>query len=205
MPRTIVLDYHGEISELPFARLDREKLYGRKVRLVTDEEGRPCRSAWLSSDGATVVPAGGLAQVYLDEEGNPVERRELVAVDDEDRPLDVLPSTLGIAHEVAPADPARVLDHLASTVYQLDDDAIGPELSAALDRGEIVETEFRYQAGPQTNALFVVRNEAGTFGLVGQPVDFAFVRRASAGEEDDLDDEDDDEGAEGDELDFTML
>lgn len=40
MGRGIVVSFDGEPSELEFARVERDELYARKVRLVVDEQGR---------------------------------------------------------------------------------------------------------------------------------------------------------------------
>ena len=204
MPRAIVLDYQGEVSEMPLTRIDRTKLYGRKVRMVTDENGEACTTAYLSSDGSTLVPANGFSMTYVDEAGNTVERTDLLTVDADGEILDKLPSTLGVAHEAfGPVDPQRVLDHVTTSVYQLEADSIGTQLSDALDRGEIFEAEFRYTTSTSTNTLFVLRNEAGTFGLVCQPVEFPFLEREAEASAEDLDEEDDSEELD-DELDFSF-
>lgn len=204
MARALVLNLEGEISELPLARIDRAKLYGAKRRLVTDEDGQPCRSAWLSTDGATLVPSGGYTLAYVDAAGSAIPRDELVAIDADGEVLDQLPSTLGVEHELfGPVPTSRVLDHVTTSVYHLDATGIGATLATRLDRGEIFEAEFRYMTSVTTNALFLLRNESGTFALVCQPVDLAFLQPDAPA---DLDEEDSDDadGDSDDELDFNF-
>ena len=202
MARALVFNLEGEVSQLPLTRVDRAKLYGERKRLVVDEQGDPCRSAYLSSDGSTLVPAGGLAMCYLDEHGAPVERSELLSVDHSGEVLDKLPSTLGQEVELSgPVDPSRVLDHITRSVYLLNPSEIGPKLTAGLDRGEIYETEFRYTATPNTNVFFLLRNDAGTFGLICQAVDFTFLHSVT---NDELDTSDDEEELDDEDLDFSF-
>lgn len=188
---------------MPLARVDRAALYGRRRKVVVDEQGENCASAWLSSDGQVLVPAGGLAQVYLDEAGNAVARGDLEVVDEHGEVVDKLPSTLGIEHELyGPVAPDRVLEHAVKSVYLLEDDAIGPRLGAALDAGSIFEGEFRYLASTTTNILFLLRNDEGTFGLVCQPAAFDFVEQAAPTPDDEDQDENEEEDEDGFEFGF---
>lgn len=204
MARALVLNLEGEISELPLSRVDRAKLYGAKKRVVTDEEGQPCRSAYLSADGATLVPSGGYSLAYVDAAGSAIPRSDLVAVDGDGQILDALPSTLGVEHELfGPVPPSRVLDHVTTSVYLLDAAKLGAKLAERLDQGEIFEAEFRYTTSVTTNTLFLLRNEAGTFALVTQPVDLPFLQPDAPA---DLDEEDGDEADSDtdDDLDFSF-
>ena len=45
MARQILLRLGDEESAFGFVKVDREKLYGRKQRVVVDAQGRPCQSA----------------------------------------------------------------------------------------------------------------------------------------------------------------
>lgn len=202
MARELVFDWQGEVSHLPLTKIDRERLYGCKKRVVTDEAGEACRLAYLSGDGRTMVPAGGFSLQYLDEAGNAVERSALQVVDEDGEVLDKLPSTLGVAHELfGPVPPQRVLDHRTLSVYQLDPAGIGAQLAEALAGGEIFEAEFRYTANALTNTIFILQNQVGTFGLVCQPVDLPFLRPDAGA--DDADEPDEDEDLD-DDLDFSF-
>ena len=150
--RAIVVDHGGEVSAFRFARVDRAKLYGRKERVVLDEQGQPCVSAYLTADGAALVPPGGTAHVYVDDTYDTIERADLVAVDDEGQLLENVPSTLGVAQGLTPVPPERILDHRIVSVYELtaapgeDDEgepAVGPTLRAALESGTLFETHLR--------------------------------------------------------------
>lgn len=203
MPRAVVLNFSGEVSELPLTRVDRSKLYGSKKKVIADETGEPCSAMWLTADGQTMIPSNGLSAAYVDANGSSIERSGLVQVNEEGDVLDKLPSTLGGEVELyGPVPASRLLDHKTISVYEFDPSAIGDKLSAALDAGEIFETEFRYTASATTNAIFIVRNDEGTFGLVSQPVDMPFVQpeaQESYADIDDDEDEDDD-----DDLDFSF-
>jgi hypothetical protein len=201
MAKAIAVRLGSEPSTFSFSKLDREKLYGRKERQVIDPDGRRCTPAWLSSDGAALVPPGGLAMLYVDESFLTVERGSLKAVDQAGADLPLQPSTLGVEQELVPVDARAVLDHVIDTVYQLQPDALGPKLDAELGAGKIFRAPFNYRDDYALETMFLVRGDAGLFALVGKPHGFAMIRRdaapapTAADEQDEL----------GDDLDFTML
>jgi hypothetical protein len=202
MAKSIAVRLAGEASSFAFTRLDREKLYGRKERQVVDADGKRCFPAWLSSDGAALVPPGGLAMLYVDEGFATVERSALKAVDDQGAPLPLQPSTLGVEQELeGPVTPQRVLDHANHGVYQLQAETLGAKLAAELDAGKIFCAPFNFRDDYALEVLFLLRNEAGTFGLVGKSSNFELVRREIAPVAPGAD-----EGDElSDDLDFNML
>ena len=195
--REIVVSYAGEESAFKFAKVDRAKLYGRKERVILDENGQRCVPAYLTADGAALVPPGGTAHVYVDEAFETIERSLLSAVDDEGKKLETTPSTLG-AHGLE-----RLLDHLVSSVYQLEAETLGSALQKALADGDLFECRYNYRDGYDPDALFLLQNEEGVFALVARPTGFGFIAREAPPVEetaagDDADDLDDD-------LDFSMM
>src|SRR5690606_909819 len=77
MAREIVLNLGGEVSRLALTRINREKLYGRKRRLIVDQNDQACTAGLLTRDGSTLIPAGGIANVYVDDNYHVVERSDL--------------------------------------------------------------------------------------------------------------------------------
>jgi hypothetical protein len=201
--REIVVSYAGEESAFKFARVDRAKLYGRKERVILDENGERCVAAYLTADGAALVPPGGTAHVYVDETFDTIERSELKAVDDEGKPLDVIGSTLGVPQPLEPTRPERLLDHVVQSVYQLETDALGAELKKALADGELLETQYNYRDGYEADRLFLLQNEEGIFALVANATGFEFISREAPPQEELPADEEADELE--DDLDFSMM
>ena len=199
MAKSIAVRLGGESSSFAFAKLDRERLYGRKERQVVDDEGKRCASAWLSTDGAALVPSGGLAMLYVDESFGTVERSALQAVDDQGAEVAQLPATLGVEQELeGPLPPARVLDHAVHSVYVLTPETVGATLAAELKAGKVYGCPYNFRDDYTRQMLFLVANEAGTFALLGTTPAFAMVRRdaapPAAGEGDDM----------SEDLDFSM-
>jgi hypothetical protein len=180
MGRGLVVSLNGEASEFEIAKVEREKLYGRKVRIVVDEAGRQCQPALLTRDGSAVAPPGGIASLYLDDRFEVIERADLKAVDADGKPLQLVKSTLGVEQKlVGPVDASRVLEGQTTSVYALTPSKLGDALKQGLDAGGIFETAFNYREDYAAQTCFLLKNESGTFALVCSPLKLEFVERAT--------------------------
>ena len=184
MARSIVVRLGDEESSFGFTKVEREKLYGRRERVVVDETGRECDAAWLTPDGAVLVPLGGTAHLWMDDQGEAREQSDRVAVDAAGKALDVQPSTLGVAQGLAEVDASRVLEIVTSAVYQLEPEALGPALGEALRAGRIFELPFGYRDGFERDVAILLSNDEGSFALVGRPAGFQMVSREVGAEAD---------------------
>lgn len=202
--REIIVRLGEEETSFKFARVDRGKLYGRKERVILDENGERCVPAYLTPDGAALVPPGGTAHVYVDEAFDTVDRKDLRATDEDGEELDLVPSTLGVSQELEPASPERLLDHVIASVYLLQAEALGAELTRALGEGEIFECAYQYREGYDPDALFVLQNDEGIFGLVARPSGFDFIEREAPAATALIEPDDDDDDL-SDDLDFSMM
>ena len=202
MGREVVLRRGESLSSFAFASVKREKLYGRKKRLVVDQEDQPCTQALLMRDGSALVPPGGTSSLYIDDDFNVVERKELVAVDEDGELLVAVPSTLGVEQELkGPVSAEYLLDHEVNSVYQLEPSEIEPELEAALEAGDIFEAPFSYRGGTNTSTLFLLKNGEGYFGLIGRYAPFPLLEREVVEPEP----EEDEDDPFADDFDFSML
>ncbi len=202
MARQVLFRFGGETSTFDIAKHSRTKLYGAKKKLVVDEDGEPCLRGWLSEDGATLLPPGAMASVYINANFDVVEQRELSMVDGDGQVVDKLPSTLGVETDLTgPVPAARVLDHQTSVVYRLDPTELGDKLAAALAAGQIFEGRFNYRESYEDQALFLVQNDHGVFALIGKPTGFAYIEPLAPPPEPEADDLD----PFGDDFDFGMM
>ncbi len=178
MASPIIVTLEGEDSAFSFSKVDREKLYGKRERVVVDEEGAPCYGASLTTDGGAIIPPGGLAFAYVDESWDSLERSELKAVDVNGHSVAIAPSTLGKPQALTgPIDAARVLDHTCTAVYELRPETVSTLLSAKLSAGGIFETRFNYRDDYADSPAFLLGNDQGMFLLVCEPVGFEMLRR----------------------------
>lgn len=200
MAQGIIVNLGGEVSEFSLTRVDREKLYGKKMKVVVDEAGAPAVSALLTGDGSALIPPGGTASLHVDDTYNCVERSALQAVDKDGKPLAPVPSTLGVEQPLTEVSPRTVLDHVVTALYQLDPTKLGDALRAALDAGRVFQTRFNYRDDFDDSPAFLLKNEAGTFALVAQPTPFPFIQRDAPPPLPDAEDAED-----ADDLDFGMM
>jgi hypothetical protein len=200
MAKGLVVTWNGESSSFGLARIDREKLYGRKERVVVDEHDRPCASASLTADGSALIPSGGVSMLYVDDACDTIERSDLVPLTEAGTRAPLKPSTLGVTQELgAPVTPARVLEHITTHVYALSKNEVGPELAKALAAGSIFETRFNYRDDYADAPAFLLENDQGIFALVSAETGFAFVEKETVAAAD--------EGEQdlGEDLDFGMM
>lgn len=203
MARTIVVNFDGEVSEFGLTRVSREKLYGRKLRLVVDESGEPTDTAYLTRDGSALLLKGAMASIYVDEDFEVTERGDLQAVDANGEPIEPVDSTLGVEQKLeGPVDPTRVLDHNAKAVYELDPELLGDSLRELLEEGKIFETRFNYRKSFDDAPIFLLQNDEGFFAVVGDEAKFEFLYKNQAQV---ADDDDDDDPFGDDDLDFSMM
>lgn len=201
MAKGIVVRFGGELSAFALARVDREKLYGRKLKVVVDEKGESCQSAYLTSDGSALLPTGSLALLPVDDALDAYERSDLIAVDAAGKPRQVAPSTLGVEQPLTgPIDPRRVLDFATKSLYQLTPEEVGPTLLSALESGGIFETIFNWREDWDASTCFLLKNDTGIFALICEPATFEFLKRDAPPIADDAEAESAD-----DDLDFGMM
>lgn len=199
MARAVVVERNGVQARFSFALVNRAKLYGERRRVIVDEAGRPTTGGWLTSDGSMLLLPGGRAELYLDDDGDVVDRSALEAVDASGTLLTRLEPTLDTPQPLrGPVPPERLLELVTTSVYALDAEGeLDQSLRESLARGDIWETDYNYVAAFERQTLFILQNAEGIFGLVAEPAPLSPLLRAAqpAVDEDPLSD---------DELDFTF-
>ncbi|MEM7257394.1 MAG: hypothetical protein AAF404_08395, partial [Pseudomonadota bacterium] len=93
MARSLKFSFNGSEFACELNKVDRSKLYGSVDLDTRDHEGNRCSLATLANDGKTLIPYGGTAFGYVNDDGQWVERSDLMPVDLSGEPLQVLPSS----------------------------------------------------------------------------------------------------------------
>ncbi len=197
MQRILEIIYDGKALSFTIGKITRSKLYGSKRRIPIDVQGQECSRAALTQDGRFILPNGGTALLYLDEDGDVVERSQLHMIDTEG---DVIAqgesspdSALKLGQVVSAAE---VLECSITHAYTLEPVFICAELEASLSAGTIYSL-------PDCNGQrrFLIGNGEGYFMLVGEWSGFEYIGLAEADvSPPDLDSEDTE-----DDLDFAMF
>ena len=169
MAKLILVNHKDKTSRFNFTKVDRAKLYGRRVRQAMDPEDKPCVSARLTDDGSLLLRPGMLAQGYLTESWDWLERKILVGIDEEGLEVDKVPSTLGAEQALeGPVDPTELLDINVSSVYQLEEVELDEDLKLDLVDGKIFRFNFNYTSTRFLQGkAYLLSNKEGIFALAG--------------------------------------
>lgn len=168
MPKGLVVTFNGAESSFALEKLERAKLYGSRRRIAVDADGSTCTRAALTDDGQILLRSGMTAQGYFASDGRQVESSALGAIDQDGKPLTLIPSTLGVAQPLeGPIDPKDVLDLAITSVYRLSPDALDKALEKELTAGKIFRAPFNYRPDFYGETAYLLQNDAGCFALVG--------------------------------------
>lgn len=170
MARQVVVSFEGATSTFEMSKVDRSKLYGRRMRVPLDEHGEKCTRASLTEDGSVMVKSGMTAQGYFDEEGVWFPNKELVGITPEGELAEKEPSTLGVEQELeGPVKPEEVLDLRLQSVYALERWDVDEALYDYLVAGDVFKFKFNYRADFRAETAFLVANPEGdVFAIIGR-------------------------------------
>ena len=201
MASNIVVQLGSDKSVFTLRKLERAKLYGKRRRLNLDLDGEPCTRAELTHDGSLLIRSGMTGQGYFDNERNSIPRSEMVGIDADGKPVEKVPSTLGVLQDLEGPVPAEeILDLFVTSVYMLDAVEVAPALTEALDDGNSFRFQFNYRADYHGECAYLVKNSTGLFVLVGSPTthEWCELERVAV-------DTGEDESILDDDLDFEMF
>ena len=181
MPRIFEILHDGKESNFTVTKISRSKLYGSKHRIPVDGQGNECSRASLTRDGMYVLPTGGTAMLYLNEQDDVVERDQLRAIAIDGEAIEpggsVLNVVLQVGHAVQAAD---LLECTITHAYALEPVFIAPGLNTLLTQGKILRVPFPNHAGQGCRQSFLFGNDAGYFLLIGEQNGFEFIGLSEA-------------------------
>ncbi len=173
--------HDSKASSFMVTKINRSKLYGSKRRIAIDAQGQECARAGLTRDGMYILPAGGTAVLYLDEQGDVVERNQLQAIDSEGDVIKPGESTLDAALELGQAvEAAEVLECNITRAYALEPVFISAGLEDSLSQGVIFRLPLPSPEGSNSRQSFLLGNDAGYFLLIGEQMGFECIGLAEA-------------------------
>jgi hypothetical protein len=203
LAKPLTFIHKGTEIQLEPVKLDRKKLYGWTDKITLDENNQKCKLVSIDSSGSILIPSGGLGQGILDDQGTWVERNELVAVDENGSPAEMLPSSFDgpiILDRTVSVE--EFLDHYITAIYTMQGEENCPDFVETIAKGPIYTFDFNYRASYEPSPAFLVENGGELFLLVGKKSEFEFLGLDQAGY---LDEEDDSSDVEEDPFDFSMM
>ncbi|MBM3803620.1 MAG: hypothetical protein FJW26_15065 [Acidimicrobiia bacterium] len=198
MPKGIVVTHNSKVSSFQIEKVERAKIYGVRRRLAVDQKGRTCARAALTDDGQVLLRAGMTAQGWFDTDGRQVDQKDIAAEDENGKPLELIPSTLGVEQRLeGPIAATEVLDLSLTAVYRIAPEQLDESLSKSLADGQFWRFPFNYRPDYRSETGYLVQNADGIFALVGVPAPAEFLEPQAPpplGDDDDAND-----------LDFEMM
>lgn len=175
MGKEIVVTFGGKESTFSYKPIDRASLYGKRKRVLLDQNGEACSRASLLEDGSLLIKSGMTAQGYYLPNGRSYKLAELEGFDQDGKVLEKVPSTLGVPQTLEEVSPEDALNISQQTFYALDASQIDEGLKSALDEGKIFRFTFNYREDYLASQALLVSNENGLFAIIGQPVEHEWV------------------------------
>lgn len=200
MAKPIIVLFKGNNSSFDHFKLERSKLYGSRRRVALDSGGNSCIKASLNEEGSMIIRSGMTAQGYFTDDGKWIPNKELVGLDEKDKTLELVESTLGNPQKIdEPVNPSELLDLEVTTTYQLNPIDFDKSLKKELDGGQIFRFQFNYRADYRAETAFLIGNTEGYFCVVGVPThpEWSELKKVAVETFEEEDDKDD--------LDFDMF
>jgi len=183
-------------------KLERKKLYGSKEKEVLDSDGNLCSTVSISSEYNLILPKGSIALGSIDSDGKWLDKSELVAVNGENKEVEIVPSSFDTPIDLTSSISAEeYLSHNITSVYSLQGEENTPEFVEYIKNSDEIYTfEFNYRADYEGDPAFIIENDGELFVLVGKKIEFEFIGLDEISQIDESEDD-----VEEDEFDFGMM
>ncbi len=152
-------------------------------------------------DGSLILKSGMTAQGYFSTSEKWIPNKELIGLSPDNKPLELKPSTLGVATEMELQDQLEGLADLSvQSIYSLEPIAIADKTKDLLDAGNVFRFGFNYRADYNEETGYLLKNKEGYFALIGTPSSSEWAELEQIATEDF-----DDNLIEDDDIDFEMF
>lgn len=179
MAKGVVVSLNGKLSSFQIEKVERSRIYGMRRRLAVDEKGRTCSRAALTDDGQLLLRSGMMAQGWFDTDDQQIESKAIGAEDPNGKPLELIPSTLGVEQNLdGPIDARELLDLSLTAVYRMapeSAESVDDSLNKSLAEGNIWRFPFNYRPDYRSETGYLVGNSDGIFAIVGVPSPAPFL------------------------------
>lgn len=177
MARALVLSLDGEEFAVRIQKVDRERLYGDVTIEAFDEDGNEASLQILDADGKTLISTGGTSLATLDEDGNSVDRKKLIAVTPDGEEVEPVPSSFSAPNLLFEATIDEYLSHTVKSVYILSppEGENFDDLEAVLSDDRILKFDFSYRGGLEYDTAFLLENQKTVFMIIGNNTIMQYV------------------------------
>lgn len=178
MARTLVLSLDGQEIPAQLRKIDREKLYGNIEIEAFDQEGNEAFLKILDADGKTLIDTGGSSLSTLDEDGNSVDRKNLIPINSDGEEIKPVPSSFSAPNPLYKATIEEYLSHAVKSIYILTpaEDSNFDLLEDLLSGPTIYKFDFSYRGGLEYDKAFLIVKEKTVFMIIGVNTTLQFVK-----------------------------
>ena len=135
-----------------------------------DPKGHECQRASLMDDGSLILRSGMTAQGYFTEKDKWVPSKDLIGLDLDGKPIQITPSTLGVATQMEEqVELESLMDLCVDSIYLLEPIDLAEKTESFLESGGVFRFSFNYRADYHAETGYLLKNKEGYFALIGNP------------------------------------
>ena len=196
--RKIIFKLNNKEYTAEIEKIERKKLYGYSELKAETDKGKECKLAFIDEFTNTIIPKNGLSIGSVDDNMKWIERDELKAVGEDNKPLEIQKSSfesgITLKESVSESD---LLTYNIKSIYFINNDL----LKAAV-KTKIYTFPFIFKEGYfKGYTAFLLNSETDLFMLIGIPAFLQYLKLENAADIEDVDDETETD----DEIDFEMM
>lgn len=184
MTAQLEVTYRGQPTVFRLEPIDRQRLLGDTRLVAMDADGNECRTALLTLNGQYLLLPGSTAAMYVDADGNWLDRGTLTRSEESPSQAVRAPGPVELEGPIAVQE---LLDGVTTRIHRLDYDALHPALAAALQDGAV----FRLKGPGTGGSINLFANDAGIFLVHADACGFGYVGPDQVVTESEFGDDDD--------------
>lgn len=161
---------NGQSFFASLQKVDRKKLYGWSDIEVKDSAGSHCKLAGLA-DGSIVLPSGSTSLIMVDEQGEEVDKSNLVGFDKDGIEVSLVSSIYDDKVLLRESTIDEYLLLAVKSVYQLQMD----ETTKLFDGDKLFYFVFNYRADFEGDDAFLIKQGDTIFAVTGKIVETEFI------------------------------
>jgi hypothetical protein len=173
MARELIFQVNASQFSFSPTKIDRSKIYGWTEIKAMDSKNVECKTFYMDRSGSIMIPKGGVSYGIIDSNGKWVNKNELLAVNPDGTPAQIIPSSFSASIVLDKTVSAEeFLDHAINAAYELSGEPA--ELIKLMD-GKIFTFIYNYRDDYEGDNAFVLEAKDKLYLLVGKKLDFEFV------------------------------
>lgn len=177
MAKNLVFKCGEEQFAFDVTKLDRSKLYGWKEVKAFDPDGFECQKIDIDESGTFMIPSGGKAIATLDNNGNWVNKNDLIAIDKDGLDAQLVESSYNapvVLQDTVTWE--EFLDHNIEYVYVLSSEQAADSIITSIKNLDGVYTfRYNYRTDYESSPAFIVESKNLLYMLIGTRLEFQYI------------------------------